>query len=511
MGRRADGARFELKVAADGTVSLLRGGQAPHEQGAAVEPKWGGQETLYVERFQAGQWQTVQTCLGNTYPSQDNYYSYNYSYSLLEGDMALDAAGHAYLAWIDNGEAWEDVDDHRLRTTQILSTTAPQVTRHYYAGNQRIASRVDDTLYYVLNEPSGLGTVFVDDTGAEAGHIIYDALGSVVEMTPDLPASLASHLDASGLQWDGNRYYDPWAGLYTQPNPFGGLPDAPQSLNPFAAVSGAIASYGTAQSGDGNLPPLVVDVGKSTVSSLASAWLANQWLQPIPGRLASQAASWHWLKITAASYIRNSEQVPYFVGLFAGKQVSVGAWPIQWSKTGSWGTSYNVLVRSLPDDFEASLKSLSRRGVWVGERPFTLVPGRVWNYSFGLNKVSSRLASHFTVGSFVSGGVADAIVGGLWQGLEDQYKYNLWTTDPGLAWRRVEANAGANATVDMIGTGLTAGGFAFYVGVLGFSTPPGWVIVGTTVVVTVGIGTLTPYGEQIRDWWFEKLDAKLEE
>ncbi|MEW5957158.1 MAG: PKD domain-containing protein, partial [Chloroflexota bacterium] len=286
-GRRAHKNRLVLKAAATGGVYLLRGVHAPLEQGAAVEPKWGGQETLYLERFQAGQWQTVQSYLGNTYPGQDNYYSYYYSYSLLDGDMALDAAGAAYLAWIDNGEAWDEVYDHRLRTTQILSTTAPQVTKHYYAGDQRIASRVDDTLYYVLNEPSGLGTVFVDDTGAEAGHIIYDALGSVVEMTPGLPESLASHLDATGLQFDGQRYYDPWVGSYVQPDPFGGAPGVPQSLNRFAAASGSLSGYVSAQGG--GLPSLVVDVGK-VLANLYSPSAINWGVQQAAGQGVSYGA-----------------------------------------------------------------------------------------------------------------------------------------------------------------------------------------------------------------------------
>jgi hypothetical protein len=260
----------------------------------------------------------------------------------------------------------------------------------------------------------------------------------------------------------------------------------------------------------GGIPPLVVDVGRSILQNAASAVAANKWLQPIPGRLATRVASWHWLQITSASYIRNSEQVPYFVDLFVGKQVFLGPHlPVQWTKSVGDNFSINVLVRSLPDDFNDTLRTLSRRGVSVVDRPFGLLPSQVWRYSFGLNKISPRLAGHFTVGSLVTGGIADAVIGGLWQGLEDHYKYDLWSTNPGLAWKRVGANAGANATVGAIGTGVTALGFYGAVTFLGMSTPPGLVIVGTTVGVTIAFDLII--GEKVKEGWFKALNAKLPE
>ncbi len=98
-------------------------------------------------------------------------------------------------AWIDNHEAWQASTGLRLRTTSVASTTtAPQVTKHYYAnslvgaGGQRIATRVDDgvgdKLYYVLDDPSGHSTLFADgSTGEGLGYILYDVIGSVVTNT----------------------------------------------------------------------------------------------------------------------------------------------------------------------------------------------------------------------------------------------------------------------------------------------------------------------------------------
>jgi hypothetical protein len=183
-------------------------------------------------------------------------------------NAAVDAAGKAYVAWLDNQDSWNITQyeyDHRLRTTTISNTIQPQITKHYYAPSsgsgqgtgQRVASRVDDALYYALNEPTGLGTVFVDDTGTEAGHIIYDAMDNVVEISAELPASLMGHLDLTGLQWDGSRYYDPATGQYLQPNSLSGPPTVPQVLNRYAATS----------------------VGQPGV---AEAFLSRRWLCPPP-------------------------------------------------------------------------------------------------------------------------------------------------------------------------------------------------------------------------------------
>jgi hypothetical protein len=64
-------------------------------------------------------------------------------------------------------------------------------------------------IYCFPNEPTGQATLFVDANGTEVGHILYDPMGSVVEISPELPEALVSHLDTTGLRWDGLRYYDP--------------------------------------------------------------------------------------------------------------------------------------------------------------------------------------------------------------------------------------------------------------------------------------------------------------
>ncbi len=62
-------------------------------------------------------------------------------------------------------------------------------------------------------------TAFSDAAGQEYGHILYDPLGNVIENTlpSEMVGTLAGNLDATGLQFDGRRYYDSLVGGYTQP------------------------------------------------------------------------------------------------------------------------------------------------------------------------------------------------------------------------------------------------------------------------------------------------------
>jgi RHS repeat-associated protein len=237
LDRQAHGNRFELAVTDNGIVYLLRGVRAQFEDELESKGYAGyGQEILYLERYQGDGWESLQTYLGNTYPTQNDHFS------ALEADMALDAAGNAYLAWIDNGPAWEE-SSFRLQTKQIISTTVPQVTKHYYANGQRVASRVDGDLYYIVGDHLGSTSLVVDDSGAEVGHVIYDAYGQIVENT--VPLTLTDRLytgqvfDAStGLYFYNARYYDPFTGQFTQPDSLVPDPLNPAAWNRFSYVYG---------------------------------------------------------------------------------------------------------------------------------------------------------------------------------------------------------------------------------------------------------------------------------
>jgi RHS repeat-associated protein len=140
-------------------------------------------------------------------------------------------------------------------------------------------------------------------------------LGGVIQnaLPATLTEKLAGHLDTvTGLQYDGARYYDPWVGSYVQPDPFGGLPQAPQSLNRFGLAADSIPAYVLAQYEPGSVSPLAVDAGKLAVlKSVSKGLLANPlvqfglnkalistvWEEPLPEglikyRLARQVMPW---------------------------------------------------------------------------------------------------------------------------------------------------------------------------------------------------------------------------
>jgi RHS repeat-associated protein len=81
----------------------------------------------------------------------------------------------------------------------------------------------------------------VDKSGTEQGHVLYDAYGQVVENT--LPEGLTDRLFTGQvcnsymeLYSMGDRWYDPWIGQWTTPDPI--IPDLynPASLNRYSYV-----------------------------------------------------------------------------------------------------------------------------------------------------------------------------------------------------------------------------------------------------------------------------------
>jgi RHS repeat-associated protein len=85
-----------------------------------------------------------------------------------------------------------------------------------------------------LGNHLGSTSLVVDDQGTEVGYVIYDAYGQIVENT--LPSGLTDRLytgqvfdESTGLFYYNARYYDPFAGQFTQPDSI-----IPDSLNPAA-------------------------------------------------------------------------------------------------------------------------------------------------------------------------------------------------------------------------------------------------------------------------------------
>ena len=111
------------------------------------------------------------------------------------------------------------------------------------ANGQRIATRVDGSLYYVHSDLLG-STVAVSDAGGQSvGRVQYDPYGEVITST--LPITLTDRLFTGqrfdgtiGLYQMGARWYDPALGRWIQPDTIAPNPTNPQAWNRYAYVYG---------------------------------------------------------------------------------------------------------------------------------------------------------------------------------------------------------------------------------------------------------------------------------
>ena len=104
------------------------------------------------------------------------------------------------------------------------------------SNGQRIAMRTGEDLYYLHGDPAHTMLAVSDAQGSSQGHLWYDPHGSVLSST--LPMTLTEHIGLDsrlGLVYHGDgRYYDPAIAHTLQPDPFGGVPQLPQTLNRYA-------------------------------------------------------------------------------------------------------------------------------------------------------------------------------------------------------------------------------------------------------------------------------------
>jgi RHS repeat-associated protein len=159
----------------------------------------------------------------------------------LSPEVDIDSSGTIRMIWAD--ARFQCAQGKTTGYDLYGSISSSQGTKHYYAGDQPLATRVDGVLYYTLPDPTGTSLVITKANGDEVGHILYDAYGAV--LTSTLSATLTTTLAGSGDMPDPDtglvylgdgRWYDPALGRPLQPDPIGGPPALPQALNRYSAT-----------------------------------------------------------------------------------------------------------------------------------------------------------------------------------------------------------------------------------------------------------------------------------
>ena len=125
--------------------------------------------------------------------------------------------------------------------------TSPTL-KHYYANGQRIATRVDNDLYYIVSDHLGSTTLVADDYGNQVGYAYYDPYGTI--LTNTLPATLTDRL-FTGQRWDAitnlydyrARAYDPATGSFIQPDSIVADAFNPAAWNRYSYVYGNPVNY----------------------------------------------------------------------------------------------------------------------------------------------------------------------------------------------------------------------------------------------------------------------------
>jgi RHS repeat-associated protein len=138
-------------------------------------------------------------------------------------------------------------------------------TKHYYAGQQRIAVRVGNTLHYLYTDHLGSSRVSATGTTKQSS-MQYDPYGTVRATTGQMPTGYRFAGERAvgeiGLVLMGARWYDPALARWVQPDTL--VPDSqnPQALNRY--------SYSN------NNPLRYVDPSGHTVISALDLIIQNQ-------------------------------------------------------------------------------------------------------------------------------------------------------------------------------------------------------------------------------------------
>ena len=114
------------------------------------------------------------------------------------------------------------------------------VTKYYYIAGQRVAVRVNGTLYFLHTDHLGSTTLLTDQSQQVVARLGYRPHGDTRYAMGNLPTDRRY----TGQRWDGAlalydyraRYYDPLLGRFVSADPLVPEPGNPQALNRYAYV-----------------------------------------------------------------------------------------------------------------------------------------------------------------------------------------------------------------------------------------------------------------------------------
>jgi RHS repeat-associated protein len=132
------------------------------------------------------------------------------------------------------------------------------VTKYYYAGGQRIAVRVNGTLYFLHGDHLGSATVATDGSGNRVGELRYTPYGVTRYewgSTPTNRRYTGQPWEGVGLYDYGARMYSPSLGRFVSADAVIPNPGNPQDLNRYAYARNSPLVYADP---DGHFPWLVI-------------------------------------------------------------------------------------------------------------------------------------------------------------------------------------------------------------------------------------------------------------
>ncbi|MBI3942399.1 MAG: hypothetical protein HY326_05245 [Chloroflexi bacterium] len=126
----------------------------------------------------------------------------------------------------------------------FVGTQSPTATKYYYAGSQRLAERIGETLYFLHGDHLGSMAIVSDLSAVQVGEQRYYAygglrygwtdnnrLGAMATNRLFIGQPLDSYINLIQM---GARWYDPAIGRFISPDPIVPQPGNPQSLNRYS-------------------------------------------------------------------------------------------------------------------------------------------------------------------------------------------------------------------------------------------------------------------------------------